>query len=164
MLETIVSEKRVALPPPPPQVQQQPMAAPQLASQPAPAGRFKGMLARAGTLNGRKTSMPIPAPAPIPVPDMEKALPPPFTTSPSPGYTPTPETHPLVDPMGDNAPVSLATPLAIPEKPLVAEPQGGDDVPPQTPAKTEAPGLPNGSAGAGGVNGEVAHPLAEGVS
>ena len=156
MLETIVSEKRVALPPPPvqhiPAPQSVPVSVPQQTG-----GRFKGMLARAGTLNGRKASMPAPAPVPVPLP-AEKTLPP-FADSPSPGpgYTPSPEppAHPLapqVDPMGDNAPTPAPTsapapapappPInvdVLPEKPLVAEPEGIDDVPPPTPAKTEGP-------------------------
>ena len=111
MLETIISEKRIALPPPPPQQQQQ---VPAVQPAPQPAGRFKGMLARAGTLNGRKASTPIPAPQPIPVPNIEKALPQPFGASPSPGFSPSPEPQslggtPLVDPMGDGAPVAPIT-------------------------------------------------------
>ena len=166
MLETIVSEKRVALPPPPPQQQQQQQASP---PQPAPPlapqqSRFKGMLARAGTLNGRKASAPAPTPqpVPVPVPNVEKALPPPFAASPSPGpgFTPSPEPRamtPAVDPMGDNAPAPVSSPAppkppvnvdaSVTETPLMAEPEGVDDVPPATPAKTEGPSANGGGNG-----------------
>ena len=138
MLETIVSEKPVTPKPSLPQqvqAQQPPVAAPVIV--PATSGgRFKGMLARASTLNGRKVSLP------AVVANTEKALPPPS----APGL-------PDVDPMGDNAPpplpmagktASAPTPtptIALAEKPLVAEPEdaGADGLPPLTPPKAEGP-------------------------
>ena len=154
MLETIVSEKPISIKQPPPQQQQQqqqPVALPA----PQPGGRFKGMLARAGTLNGRKASLPAPAPA-APPPNLEKALPPP-SISPSPGLTPSPGSDPLmsppvVDPMGDNSPSPAPLPakavpppplsaVAITEKSLAAEPESvdADEPSPETPPKTEDP-------------------------
>ena len=154
MLETIVSEKPIAIKQPPPQQAPQPQPTPH-------AGRFRGMLARAGTLNGRHSTMP--TPAAVPAPNVEKALPPPFSTpspahSPSPGPGPEPRTDtPQFDPMADNAPAPTPTPAPAPvpitEKPLVAEPidtNGTTDVsadadadapPPQTPPKAEGPSV-----------------------
>ena len=134
MLETIVSEKSVTpKPSPPQQAQQPPVATPTPVTAPAPGGgRFKGMLARASTLNGRRTS--------LPAANLEKALPPPS----APGL-------PDVAPMGDNAPTPVPTAgktapaptIALAEKLLVAEPEGAeaDDLPPPlTPPKAEGPG------------------------
>ena len=141
MLETIVSEKPVTPKPSPPrqvQAQQQPPVAAPVIAPATSGGRFKGMLARASTLNGRKASLP------AVVANTEKALPPPS----APGL-------PDIDPMGDNAPsslpmtgktVSAPTPtptptIALAEKPLVAEPEdaGADGLPPLTPPKAEGP-------------------------
>ncbi|KAH9928538.1 Vps54-like protein-domain-containing protein [Epithele typhae] len=146
MLETIVSEKSVVV--------RQPAPAPQQPAQPTvpqPQSRFKGMLARAGTLNGRKPSLPRDArhrregaPAhlcALAVPRVH-AVPGPALAAGTP--------VPAVDPMGDNAPRPRLPPqpqhqpqtqpsVAIPEKPLVAEPEGGDEVPPPTPPKGFGP-------------------------
>ncbi|KAH9848897.1 Vps54-like protein-domain-containing protein [Lenzites betulinus] len=166
MLETVVSEKSVAnrlaqpqpagAPAPAPQTQQQQPAAPPVTN----TGRFRGILQRASTLNGRHTTTPAPSPAQAPAPDVEKALPPPAViASPSPGPDSSSNT-PSVDPMADNAPLSARAipppaplPLPLPEhddKPLVAEPEevdGGaapepetqepvdDDSPPAIPPK-----------------------------
>ncbi|KAH9900817.1 Vps54-domain-containing protein [Cubamyces lactineus] len=141
MLETVVSEKPVVNR----QQQQQPHQPLQPAAQPAaqPAinpGRFRGMLQRASTLNGRHATAPAPAAAPAPaVPNVEKALPPAvISASPSPGLD---VKTPLVDPMGDNTPPPApGTPTIVTEKPLVAEPEeaGGDAVVEIQPEEVEA--------------------------
>ncbi|TBU46464.1 hypothetical protein BD309DRAFT_619296 [Dichomitus squalens] len=174
MLETIVSEKPVAIKQPPPQQQQQQQPVVQPAAQ--PGGRFKGMLARAGTLNGRKASMPAPAPAAHPL-NLEKALPPP-SISPSPGLTPSPGSDPLtssprVDPMGDNSPSPALVPakaapppppleVTVTEEPLANEPEStdADGSPPQTPPKAErspsVKDLPQQNGAANAANGDNA--------
>ncbi|KAI0636410.1 Vps54-like protein-domain-containing protein [Trametes polyzona] len=171
MLETVVSEKRVATKQPQ-QQQQQPAQSPNPATAPQqntaqPAihpGRFRGMLQRASTLNGRHatapasaatpspapTSSPSPAAAPVssPAPNVEKALPPPVVASPSPG--PGPDSlagTPPVDPMADDAPDAPSavppSPVVITEKPLVAEPEeeasGDAAADTQVPAGEDAP-------------------------
>ncbi|KAI1791647.1 Vps54-domain-containing protein [Ganoderma leucocontextum] len=132
MLETIVSEKPVTVKQPPPQLPQQPQQQQPVVTPTAqPAGRFKGMLARAGTLNGRKASLP----ATTPTANLEKVLPPPSAS-------------PDVDPMGDNSPSPVPTPavgkaaptIAVTDKLLVPEPEGADGPPPLTPPKAEGPG------------------------
>ncbi|KAI0815998.1 Vps54-like protein-domain-containing protein [Trametes gibbosa] len=156
MLETVVSEKSVAsrtaplsaqpqpagTPAPFPQAQQQQPAAPPVLN----PGRFRGMLQRASTLNGRHATAPTPSSAPAPTPPVEKALPPPaVVVSPSPG----PDfsaTTPSGDPIADTAPTSAPVvpppaPLPLPvltEKPLVAEPEEANDDAPPLPETEEA--------------------------
>ncbi len=153
MLENVVSEKPISV--------QQNLPQPTPQHQPVPhAGRFRGMLARTGTLNGRHSTMPAPADTKLPLANVEKALPPPFST-PSPALSPSPGPDsrtgtPQIDPMADNAPVPAAAPapapvaatapISITEKPLVAEPIESNDVdadepPPQTPPKAEGPSV-----------------------
>ncbi|KAI0658792.1 hypothetical protein C8Q70DRAFT_990385 [Cubamyces menziesii] len=146
MLETVVSEKPVLNRQQQQQQQQQQSQQPlqptaQPAAQPAiNPGRFRGMLQRASTLNGRHATAPAPAAAPASaVPNVEKALPPAVVSaSPSPGLD---VKMPIVDPMGDNAPPPApATPAIVTEKPLVAEPEetGGDAVVEIQPEEVEA--------------------------
>ncbi len=185
MLENVVSEKLISV--------QQNLPQPTPQHQPVPhAGRFRGMLARTGTLNGRHSTMPAPADTKLPLPNVEKALPPPFST-PSPALSPSPGPDsrtgtPQVDPMADNAPAPVAAPVpvSITEKPLVAEPVESniaadadvDEPPPQTPPKAEGPSVKDAPApqqnGHGFVNEELnlppppsemdSHPLAESAS
>ncbi|KAI0362663.1 Vps54-domain-containing protein [Trametes cingulata] len=183
MLETVVSEKPVVNK----QQQQQHL---QLPTQPAPQpavqpalnpGRFRGMLQRAGTLNGRHNTAPPSHSAPAP--NVEKALPPPaVVASPSPGPDSGTAT-PSADPMADDAPaVPNPSPPAITEKPLVAEPEEAngdansethateaDEPPPAIPPKEDAVSPQGEKPQENGevANGEVAsppsesHPLAE---
>ncbi|TFK92261.1 Vps54-domain-containing protein [Polyporus arcularius HHB13444] len=185
MLENVVSEKLISV--------QQNLPQPTPQHQPVPhAGRFRGMLARTGTLNGRHSTMPAPADTKLPLPNVEKALPPPFST-PSPALSPSPGPDsragtPQVDPMADNAPAPVAAPapVSITEKPLVAEPVESniaadadvDEPPPQTPPKAEGPSVKDAYApqenGHGFVTEELnlppppsemdSHPLAESAS
>ncbi|KAI0371696.1 Vps54-domain-containing protein [Pilatotrama ljubarskyi] len=184
MLETVVSEKPVANKQQQQQQQQQQpvQPAPQPAVQPAlNPGRFRGMLQRAGTLNGRHNTAPPSAPPP---PNVEKALPPAVVASPSPGPDSAAGT-PSADPMADDAPaVATPSPPIVTEKPLVAEPEeansdaspdtqalGADEPPPEIPPKEDAPlvdekKVPENSDV---VDGEAApssesHPLAEDAS
>lgn len=170
MLETVVSEKSVAHR----QTQQpaQPASAPQ---QPAVqsalnAGRFRGMLQRAGTLNGRHATAPPTSSTPPPAlaPNVEKALPPAVAASAS----PEPDSRvgtPPVDPMADNAPAApTPPPIVITEKPLVAEPDetngdaapeslppAAEDAPPEIPPKEDTP-APDGDGGQPQADGELA--------
>ncbi|KAI0807877.1 Vps54-like protein-domain-containing protein [Fomes fomentarius] len=169
MLETIVSEKRIMVKQPPPQPGTQPATHPTVQPSPKPPptpGRFRNMLARAGTLNGRAA----PDPSSAPVPNVEKALPPSFSSpSPAPSPSPRPDSRtstpqllvstPQIDPMADNAPVNSAAPSsrAITDTPPVDEPvdfngapdssgidgadADADAIPPPTPAKAEAPSV-----------------------
>ncbi|KAI0723740.1 Vps54-domain-containing protein [Cerioporus squamosus] len=171
MLEIVVSEKSIAVQQGPPQPTPQPQHAPQ-------ANRFRGMLARAGTLNGRHSTMPAPADSKL-VPNIEKALPLPFST-PSPALSPSPGPEsrtgtPQVDPMADNAPTSAPAPVPITEKPLVAEPLESnsaadvdadtDEPPPQTPPKAEGPSVKDVPASQQNGNSvSETHPLAESAS
>lgn len=164
MLVTIVSEKRIVVKQPPPQPATQPATHPTVQPSPKPPptpGRFRNMLARAGTLNGRAA----PDPGSAPVSNIEKALPPSFSSpSPAPSPSPRPDSRtstpqllvgtPQIDPMADNAPANpaVSSSRAITDTPLVDEPVeftgapassgndgGAADVPPPTPAKAEAP-------------------------
>ncbi|EIW51753.1 Vps54-domain-containing protein [Trametes versicolor FP-101664 SS1] len=175
MLETVVSEKSVANR----QAQQpaQPASAPQ---QPAVqsalnAGRFRGMLQRAGTLNGRHATAPPTSSTPPPAlaPNVEKALPPAVVASPSPGPDSRVGTPgPPVDPMADNAPAAPTpppqAPVVITEKSLVAEPDEangdaapesllpvGEDAPPEIPPKGDTP-APDGDSEQPQADGELA--------
>ncbi|OBZ75271.1 Vacuolar protein sorting-associated protein 54, chloroplastic [Grifola frondosa] len=152
MLETVVSEKPLAI----------------VVPLPAPVphqGRLKGMLHRAGTLNGRKATLPPPPP------NTEKALPPPVpaTDTPSPGldFAGTPP----VDPMADNALIEApsipsATLPPVAELPgadghatLELVPSPSDAPPPQTPPKPEFEKQENGVA-AGALSDAHTHALA----
>ncbi|KAI8982849.1 Vps54-domain-containing protein [Trametes punicea] len=148
MLETVVSEKPVVN-----KQQQQPATQP--TAQPAVhsatnPGRFRGILQRASTLNGRHVSTSAKDPTPIPV--IEKALPAPVVDSPSPG-TNSPEKTPAVNPMsGKTSPAPTPPAAIVTEKPLVAEPEvvdaeamvetrnsKADVAPPALPPKGSAP-------------------------
>ncbi|OSD08356.1 Vps54-domain-containing protein [Trametes coccinea BRFM310] len=182
MLETVVSEKPVVNKQ---QEQQPPSASPPVAQSPVQSainpGRFRGMLQRASTLNGRHGTAQ--QKDPPPVPNSGKTLPPTIEASPSPGLD---VKTPLVDPMGDNSPPAPTPPVSVMEKPLVAEPEEAsveavvdiqtiepDAPPPAPPPKEVLP--PAGGDGAAvaqpsgeTANGDVApaaesepHPLAE---
>ncbi|KAI0647540.1 Vps54-domain-containing protein [Trametes meyenii] len=178
MLETVVSEKPVASKPPAPaQAQPQPLPQSHPAVQPAiHPGRFRGMLQRASTLNGRHATAPAStttaATPTAGVPDVEKALPPAAAASPS--FRPASRAGtPAVDPMRDNVPVSpTPPPVAVMEKPLVAEPEeapGGADTntqapeangesPPEIPPKEASPTAEKPPENGAATNGDAAHP------
>ncbi|KAI9061503.1 Vps54-domain-containing protein [Trametes sanguinea] len=182
MLETVVSEKPVVNKQ---HEQQPPSASPPAAQSPVQSainpGRFRGMLQRASTLNGRHGA--VAQKEPPPVPNAGKTLPPTIDASPSPGLD---VKTPLVDPMGDNSPPMPTPPVSVTEKPLVAEPEEAstdaavdiptvetDAPPPAPPPKEDLPppssdnerqSQPNGET----ANGDVApasesepHPLTE---
>ncbi|OCH88200.1 Vps54-domain-containing protein [Obba rivulosa] len=165
MLETVVSEKRVARPPGPGSPSLAPAAPP-----PTTASRFSGMLRRAGTLNVNGRSATVPAPAPVPVPSpAAPPVPERMATSPVPPAilaTPSPE------------PSALQTPEPVIDGPRVAElpapprstspapiEQGSmpDGPPPATPPKADgADEQPQTEPAPGGKEGDDA-PAANGV-
>ncbi|CDO76445.1 hypothetical protein BN946_scf184781.g22 [Trametes cinnabarina] len=142
MLETVVSEKPV-VDKQHQQEQQPPSTSPPVAQSPVRSainpGRFRGMLQRASTLNGRHAAA---QKEPPPVSNIGKTLPPTIEASPSPGLD---LKAPPVDPMGDNSPPAPTPPVSVTEKPLVAEPEEASIEAPAADAQaseTEAPPPP----------------------